>query len=266
MHKMQIIDAHIHFFENPHFDELALRAGHENTEANLRESFLRNGVVRAVVMGNRDPGNYPDFCSYCVGLDSQSFDDPAEALGQVEKHLRSPGCVGLKLYPGYNRQYVSDPLYRPFLALARDRGMPVAIHTGATSRSSGMLKYSHPLTIDEVAAEWPDVQFVLCHFGNPWVIDAAAVVSKNPNVAADLSGILEGAASLSDLRRDYGGYIAHLSTWLEYCGRWDNLLYGTDWPLAGIPGYIEFVSHIVPEKHHDKVFFENANRVYQLGL
>jgi predicted TIM-barrel fold metal-dependent hydrolase len=29
---------------------------------------------------------------------------------------------------------------------------------------------------------------------------------------------------------------------------------------------MEFVAHIIPERHHDKVFFDNANRIYQLGL
>ena len=32
----------------------------------------------------------------------------------------------------------------------------------------------------------------MCHFGNPFLEAAAAVVEKNPNVAADLSGLLEG--------------------------------------------------------------------------
>ena len=30
------------------------------------------------------------------------------------------------------------------------------------------------------------------YFGNPWLLDAAAVVEKNENVMTDLSGLLEG--------------------------------------------------------------------------
>ena len=49
--------------------------------------------------------------------------------------------------------------------------------------------------LDEVAADHPDTQFVMCHFGNPFLEAAAAVVEKNPNVAADLSGLLERTVS-----------------------------------------------------------------------
>ena len=43
-------------------------------------------------------------------------------------------------------------------------------------------------------------------------------------------------------------------------------MYGTDWPIVNLEEYIRFIQHLVPEKHWDKVFFENANRIYGLGL
>ncbi|MNC84424.1 hypothetical protein D3C75_1390290 [compost metagenome] len=36
------------------------------------------------------------------------------------------------------------------------------------------------------------------------------------------------------------------------------MLFGTDWPLAPIDLYAEFVRRLVPEQHHEKVFYENA--------
>ena len=55
---------------------------------------------------------------------------------------------------------------------------------GQTAGSRAYLKYSHPLTLDEAAVRHPDVNFVMCHFGNPWLLDAAAV-EKNENVMTD---------------------------------------------------------------------------------
>ena len=69
--------------------------------------------------------------------------------------------------------------------------MPVAVHTGDTAFSDARLKYAHPLTVDEAAADFPDVKFVICHCGNPWFADATEVAAKNPNVYIDLSGLLE---------------------------------------------------------------------------
>ena len=42
-----------------------------------------------------------------------------------------------------------------------------------------------PLLVDDVAVDNPDVKFVMAHFGNPWLIDAAEVIYKNDNVWAD---------------------------------------------------------------------------------
>ena len=42
------------------------------------------------------------------------------------------------------------------------------------------------------------MQFVMCHFGNPFLADAAAVLEKNPNMAADISGWLCGYEQLDD--------------------------------------------------------------------
>jgi predicted TIM-barrel fold metal-dependent hydrolase len=107
----------------------------------------------------------------------------------------------------------------------------------------------------------------MCHIGNPWFVDAVAVMEKNENVAADLSGLLEGRiGSMPDFFTKKHGYIDLLKGWLEYLETYDRLLYGTDWPLANIANYIEFVAHIIPAKHHDKVFFDNANRIYDLNL
>lgn len=270
---MKIIDAHLHFCQDPHFDQIAELAGHKNTDAHLKDQYAVHNIVRGVVMGNRSlelsEHHYPDYLSHCIGLDSTCF-NAQEVVQQaylVEQHLQRKNCVGIKLYPGYNQFYVYDPVLDPFYQLAMHYKKPVAIHTGLTATSHALLKYSHPMTLDEVAVRYPQVQFVMCHLGNPWIVDAVAVMEKNENVAADLSGILEGLiSSMPDFFVRKQGYIRFIQDWLEYLDNYDRLLYGTDWPLANISNYIEFVAHIIPARHHDKVFFENANRIYNLGL
>lgn len=270
---MKIIDAHIHFCKEPYFDEIAEAAGHKNTDAHLRREYARHNIVHGVVMGNRglelSTHEYPDYLSYCIGLDSTCFNakEASKQASLVEKHLQRKNCIGIKLYPGYNHFYIYDQVLDPFYQLAIRYNKPVAVHTGLTATSNALLKYSHPLTLDEAAVRYPAVQFVMCHIGNPWLIDAVSVIAKNSNVAADLSGILEGRiASMPAFFKGKQGYIDFIKTWLEYLGDYDRLLYGTDWPLANISNYLEFTAHIIPERHYDKVFFENANRIYKLGL
>ena len=94
----------------------------------------------------------------------------------------------------------------------------------------------------------------------------AAVLEKNPNVCADLSGLLEGRADLDRYFVERAGYVGLLRTWMDYLGCWDRFLYGTDWPIVNLAEYRDYVTRIVPEERRPAVFFDNANRVYGLGL
>ena len=270
---MKIIDAHLHFCQEPHFDEIAEKAGHKNTSEHLLSQYTAYNMVHGVVMGNRGLDltrhTYPDYLSYCIGLDRTCFNanEVVQQAQWVEQHLQRKTCVGIKLYPGYNHFYLYDDAIDPFYQLAMQYNKPVAIHTGSTVISNALLKYSHPLVVDEVAVRYPQVQFIMCHIGNPWIVDAVAVMEKNENVAADLSGILEGKIDdMPDFLARKHGYLNYVKGWLEYLDNYERLLFGTDWPLANLSNYIEFVGHIIPEKHHQKVFFDNANRLYGLGL
>lgn len=269
---MKLIDAHLHFCPTePYFTQIAHAAHHENSEEHLQAEYARLELVAGVVMGNRslspDAHVYPPFLRYCVGLDHRTGNSLDQTtLDLIERNLKRDECVGIKLYPGYCPRYVTDPLYEPLYDLAKQYRKPVAVHTGATAGSNALLKYSHPFTLDEVAVLHPQVQFVMCHFGNPFLSDAAAVVSKNENVAADLSGILEGWSTLPQLLEEQEGYFALLKTWIAYCGQYDRFLFGTDWPLANLETSIALVRYLIPERHHEAVFFDNANRIYQLGL
>jgi len=274
---MKIIDAHIHLFptDEPNPQQIAQRAGHVNSMEHLREMHETLGMVHSVVMGNRslkkEYHDYPsDLFHYCIGLDRSLISGENTPLldlaDRVEENLRQKNCCGVKLYPGYNKRPISDAIYQPIYELAAQYDKPVAVHMGLTSQPQAHLKYCHPMELDEVAADHPATNFVMCHFGNPFLETAAAVVEKNPNVSADLSGLLEGRIDLAQYLKDYAGYVFLLKTWLSAINCWDKLMYGSDWPIVNLGEYIEFIKEIIPQCHWDKVFFDNANRIYHLGL
>ena len=273
---MKIIDAHLHIFPSePRTDAMAEKVGHVNSVEHLREVYGQLEIVHGVVMGNRslDVGfhNYPtDLFHYCVGLDSLVLDRgetiPKDLPDQVEEHLKRENCCGVKLYPGYNKIWLTDPIYQPIYELAARYDKPVAIHMGLTSYSRAYLKYSHPLVLDEAAADNHRTRFVMCHFGNPWLMDAAAVVEKNENVAADLSGLLEGKFDIPEFLEEQSGYISTLKTWLAYIRDYDKLMFGTDWPLANYEDYIEITKRLIPEKYWETVFYQAAERIYHCNF
>ncbi len=268
---MKIIDAHLHFATDAYFDEIAKAAEHENSADHLLEQYRMRGMVHGIVMGNLPVEElepvYPPFLSYCIGLDSQVFDMAKlpQKLHLIEQHLRSESCVGIKLYPGYASFYLYDDRLAPIYELAARYKKPVAVHTGLTATDKALLKYSHPLVMDEAATKFREVQFVMCHFGEPWFTDAAAVIEKNPNVAADLSGLLERKIpDFAAFCEKKHFYIERLKGWLEYLDLYDRFMFGTDWPLANLGDYIAFTKEIIPEEHWQEVFYENAVRIYHL--
>lgn len=273
---MKIIDAHLHLFPpDPRSDAMAQGVGHENTQEHLKDIYSKLNIVHGIVMGNRSLAleHHRYACAqfhYCVGIDSV-----LGAQGQlqnknlpyiIEQHLRQDACCGVKLYSGYNKIWLSDACYHPIYQLAARYHKPVAVHTGLTSHPRAHLKYAHPLVLDEVASDFPDTQFVMCHFGNPFLESAVAVLEKNNNVSADLSGLLEGRFDLKEYLHTQAGYVNLLRAWLIALDRWDKLMFGTDWPIVNIGEYIDFIKALVPEEHWEQVFFENANKIYGLGL
>jgi len=274
---MKIIDAHLHLFPagNELTDKMVKSVGHENSAEHLRKVYGELNMAHGIIMGNRslelDYHDYPaDLFHYCIGLDSSLFCEGDSVIPdfaeKVEQHLMRDSCCGVKLYPGYNKISLADEIYEPVYQLAQKYDKPVAIHMGLTSRARAHLKYCHPLALDEVAADHRKTRFVMCHFGNPFFESSAAVLVKNPNVAADLSGLLEGRLDLPQYLEEQQGYVFLLKSWLAASCCWDKIMFGTDWPIVNLGEYIEFIKEMVPEKQWEKVFFDNANNIYGLGL
>ncbi len=283
---MKIIDAHLHFSKGSGFDGIARTAGHENTPECLGRVFEECGIAIGIAMGeaggNRNAGYFtpatpnlsgefppgkntlPKFMVYCAGIHSAKIIPSRirETVAAFELQTADPRCVGLKLYPGYNLFYPNDPVHYPFYELAEARHLPVVFHSGEVAGHGGLLKYSHPLCVDEAAVNFPRVNFVIAHCGNPWIQDAVAVAAKNPNVFLDLSGLAEGNFTADSFLKQFGGHMGFLKTWLDYLNDWEKPMYGSDWPLLNIPAWIEVLSRIVPPEHHEEFFFRNALRVF----
>ncbi|KGX90427.1 amidohydrolase family protein [Pontibacillus marinus] len=276
---MKIIDAHIHFSDIETFKYTARKLSHvdysgkgltkEMEEGNIA-CAIGMGVTETPEMGFPDhhasspmrldlEESLPTRVAVCPGVNPYLLDQPG--LDRLEKELQKPEVVGIKIYLGYYPYYATDEIYQPVYDLAAAYNVPVVFHTGDTYSERGLLKYSHPLTLDEVAVMRRDVNFMMAHLGDPWVLTGAEIVYKNPNMYADLSGWVVGTKSTLE-RKLEGNYFYHVRHALTYCGHYEKLLFGSDWPLAPIKDYAEFIGALVPEKHHKNVFYRNAEGLF----
>lgn len=186
----------------------------------------------------------------------------SNSLKMSKEAILNQEIKGFKIHPGHARVSIFDKRYFPFYKLAGKYGCPVIIHTGDLFEKDALLKDAHPLNVDELAVRFPDTTFVIAHLGNPWIVDAAAVMYKNENVYADLSGLLIGknvsASPSIKYLKDRVRYA------LEYVENPNKFLYGSDWPLVKMNDYINLIKKLIPKKYQQKIFYSNAKRLFKI--
>lgn len=182
------------------------------------------------------------------------------SLRTVGNWLEKGRIHALKFYPGYEYFYPYDKVLRPYLKLLAEFRRPAIFHSGDTySRVHvAKLRFAHPLHIDELATEMPELPIVIAHVGYPWVIDAGEVVYKNKNVHVDCSGFVYGTfkpehrVHFADVIRDF----------VRVAGSQDRILFGTDWPISDQASYVSTAKKIFG--NDPAVFSKNAIKLFGL--
>jgi predicted TIM-barrel fold metal-dependent hydrolase len=119
----------------------------------------------------------------------------AEGVREARR-LVSAGLVkGLKLHPPTMEFFPNDRVAYPLYEVFAEARLPVLFHTGHSGIGTGMrggggirLKYGHPMPIDDVAVDFPDMPIVMAHPSFPWQEEAISVCLHKPQVYIDLSG------------------------------------------------------------------------------
>src|SRR5215472_3042690 len=120
--------------------------------------------------------------------------DGADAVARL-RDLAAAGARGLKLHPSLQRFSPNDPDHYPLYEAAQELRLPIVVHTGQTGIGAGLpggrglkLRYSDPLLLDDVAADFPDLTVILAHPSVPWQDVAISMATHKSNVYIDLSG------------------------------------------------------------------------------
>lgn len=182
-------------------------------------------------------------------------------LKEIEKYIIQGKVKAIKILLGYYQFYPTDKIFHKVYDFCIKHNVPVIFHTGDTILKGAKIKYAHPIHIDDLAADRPNLKIVIAHLGNPWILDAAAVMYKNDNVYGDISGLFMGKASQAYSKLLF----RKLHDLIAYVGGCDKILYGTDFPLVDSKTYIDFVMDLgLSDSDLEKIFFKNAQRVFNL--
>lgn len=105
------------------------------------------------------------------------------------------GVRGFKFHPSLQGFEPNDRRYYPVYEAIAEAGVPALFHTGQTGLGSALpgghgikLRYSDPMLLDDVAADFPELTIVMAHPAVPWVDAQIAIASHKANCYIDLSG------------------------------------------------------------------------------
>jgi uncharacterized protein len=186
-----------------------------------------------------------------------------EDLKNYRQWLKDDIIKGIKLYCGYEHHYPYDERYQIVYDMCIEFGCPLMIHTGDAFSHRAKIKYSHPLNVDDIAVDNPELKIVMCHIGNPWITDCQEILYKNKNVYADISGLIVGDFTLSGEIH----YTNKIKEILNYVDSPHHLLYGSDWPISNMKSYTNLVQKLELDKESfDLLMFKNAKGIFKITV
>ena len=278
---LPVSDAHIHFFSHRFFSTLAEQ---KKTSVSTIEPLLgwqipgedpqqlaaawtqeldRHGLSKAVLIASV-PGDQ-DSVIAAVQRFRERFlgymmvnPAAADAAEQVERALSS-GCIhGLCFFPAMHCYSIQDGRVMELLDLAAAKSGTVAfVHCGVLSvgvrKKLGLpslfdMRFSNPIDLHAVALRYPQIRFVIPHFGAGYFREALMLCDLCPNVYLDTS------SSNSWMRYEE----AHLDLRTVFRRALDvagpkRLLFGTD-------------SSFFPRGWNAAVFETQTKALYEIGV
>ena len=224
---------------------LGLQDRREKTLDDLQSDMERAGVGHAIVHAEYEYGDPADAMNEAVarlvseqpdrfsgfGTISMEHFRPMRAVRQVEK-VAQLGLLGVNFQPSFFGVPLDDRRYYPVYAKAVELGLPVCVHTGINYSAVHPIKNDHPLLVDQVACDFPELTLISGHAGWPWAPEMVAVARKHPNVLMDFGGLAPR-------------YIGAPGSGWEVMYRFMNsllaeqVLFATDWPVFPMDRAVE---------------------------
>jgi uncharacterized protein len=133
---------------------------------------------------------YPDRILFCGGVDPL-YQGVEGAVEEIERQVTEWGSVGFKFYQAHRKglswraddERIAYPLWEKCLELGVTN---VQFHKGAPFGNENV-EDLRPNDIQKAAADFPELTFVLHHFGIPYIEETINIAGRFPNVWLALS-------------------------------------------------------------------------------
>ena len=181
------------------------------------------------------------------------------ALEEARIAVEQYRVIGFHFHPIMGHYRVDDPTMFPLFDCIRGLGGAVMIDVGTTGMGAGLpgglgsvIDHAHPIAVDHLAANFPELTIIAAHPGWPWIDEMTAVALHKGNVFWELSGWAPKHFP-QQLRTDIRGRLR------------DKIMFGTDHPSLPFDRLLREWDELgFSDEVMEGVFHRNAERV--LGL
>ena len=275
---LPVNDAHVHFFSRSFYEGLARQKRAADAEAlaallgwevpvdanvladRWANELRANGVQRACLISSAH-GDEASVATAVAAHPDRFYGffmlDPLQpdALDRITAAVQNTNLHCVCLFPAMHTYSVADGRLVQMFKLISDHQLAVFVHCGALSvgvrKKLGLpsqfdMRYSDPLNLHPVALHFPEIRFIVPHFGAGLFRETLMLADLCPNVYLDTSSsnhwmLYDGL----DLRTIYRRAIDLLGT--------ERLLFGTD-------------SSFFPRGWNRAIFDAQVKALYELGL
>jgi len=238
--------------------------------ARLLKRLDADGIERAVLVNYPSPDRMGftekinDYVAeYCAAAPDRLIPmggvlpGPAADAAAEVRRVAGLGVRALKVHPphmGFAANAYLDGLdgLRAIYEEAQRLRLVVMVHTGTSIFPGARSRLGEPMTVDDVAVDFPDLRIILAHGGRPlWMEQAFFLVRRFPNVFMDVSSIPPTAV------------LRYFPRLVEVA---DKALYGSDWPSPGVKSMADnlrgFRSLALPEEAFTRILETNARSLF----
>jgi uncharacterized protein len=183
----------------------------------------------------------------------------AEGVRLAKRLIGDYAVKGFKFHPSIQDFYPNDRMAYPLYEAIAEARLPALFHTGQTGVGANTpggggvrLKYSNPMYLDDVAADFPDMPIIMAHPAVPWQDEQLSVAVHKPNVFIDLSG---WSPKYFEPK-----LVQYMNSLLKH-----KVLFGSDFPVIAPERWLEdFAKLAVKDEVRPLILKENAAKLLKL--
>jgi hypothetical protein len=174
---------------------------------------------------------------------------------ELEHAITELGFIGAHFYPHWFELPPNHAKVYPFYAKCVELDVPIQMQVGQSliySPDRRLRSVGRPITLDDVACDFPELKLIGIHVGIPWADEMIAMAWKHPNVfiGSDAHSPKYWPAS----------FVQYINTYGQ-----EKVIFGTDFPILKFERTREEVEELNLRPEPKRKFLrDNVKRIYKL--